>query len=56
MMTLFQSQENVTRSIECGLEVLRLYEKEGGAKSQATIANISLYFEILNQNRFQNEK
>lgn len=41
MMTLFQSQENVPRSIECGVEAVKLYEKIGGASSQATIATVS---------------
>jgi tetratricopeptide (TPR) repeat protein len=40
MMTLFQSQEKVQRSIECGVEALKVFEKIGGPSSQFTIANI----------------
>jgi tetratricopeptide (TPR) repeat protein len=40
MMTLFQSQENVPRSIECGLEAVKVFEKIGGLSSQVTIGNI----------------
>jgi len=41
MMTLFQSQENAPRSIECGLEALKVYEKLGGVSNQTTVVNVS---------------
>eukprot|EP00026_Physarum_polycephalum_P000414 Phypoly_transcript_00415.p1 GENE.Phypoly_transcript_00415~~Phypoly_transcript_00415.p1 ORF type:complete len:1535 (+),score=349.28 Phypoly_transcript_00415:114-4718(+) len=40
MMTLFQSQENASRAIECGLEAIKVFEKIGGASSNTTITNI----------------
>lgn len=43
MMTLFQSQENVPRSIECGIEALKVFDKIGGPSSLTTMANVSYF-------------
>lgn len=40
LMTLYQSQENVPKSIECGVEAMKIYEKIGGPSSLITVANV----------------
>jgi hypothetical protein len=41
MMTLYQSQENVSKAIKVGVEAKQVFEKMGGNSAIETVANIS---------------